>query len=468
MSALLCAPDTPHVCSNTFPASLQHAPRNLSFCPPPTAAYHPVIDTYRPSHCSSPSTSLVTLDQSSYLTPTVDIPSDRLQQTCGLRSSVSRPPKPSPASNHMSTPVESPSQGDGLFLLVMAAEATTPRQKSPAKVSNKVVPFGPQAGSHNLPKSASSAKPAVRKPTKPVRPSGSSKSLRVGNTTPFKKPVASKSTNPRTKVQSKAPRSVHLANPKDFSQLNVPHFTATHTSKMPTNETFSKVSGKNTIDDHAVCNQLRHQDEKISAFPESKVSKPTARTCTPVSLHPGTRKQFMSSKISKKSAPKATVGPVLVKNASALAKKHTESLLPTVRVGSKPNENIPVSPPRRPRCGEFKAPVVVRKAQAPESNGSKTTKKPSASATPRKVSSNHSPNWAPVSAEAVAPRPHRRLWTEEEDALIVHEQKRLGNRWSSIALLLPGRTDNAVKNRFNGFLKAKLAVGEYPELPRAV
>ena len=35
----------------------------------------------------------------------------------------------------------------------------------------------------------------------------------------------------------------------------------------------------------------------------------------------------------------------------------------------------------------------------------------------------------------------------EEDLAVVREQARLGNSWSGISALLPGRTDNAVKNR---------------------
>ncbi|XP_078444905.1 transcription factor MYB124-like [Wolffia australiana] len=47
-------------------------------------------------------------------------------------------------------------------------------------------------------------------------------------------------------------------------------------------------------------------------------------------------------------------------------------------------------------------------------------------------------------------------WSPEEDALLCEAQKIFGNRWTEIAKVVSGRTDNAVKNRFNTLCKKRL------------
>jgi hypothetical protein len=57
-------------------------------------------------------------------------------------------------------------------------------------------------------------------------------------------------------------------------------------------------------------------------------------------------------------------------------------------------------------------------------------------------------------------------WTPEEDRMIFDAHARFGPKWSQIAQLIPGRSDNAIKNRWNASISKRTTVADngQPEL----
>ena len=68
----------------------------------------------------------------------------------------------------------------------------------------------------------------------------------------------------------------------------------------------------------------------------------------------------------------------------------------------------------------------------------------------------------PIAAVTAVGKPGRLAWTPEEDRELIRLQAAMGSAWTKIADRIPGRTKNAVKNRFEKLSSRGLSAGTLP------
>jgi hypothetical protein len=62
------------------------------------------------------------------------------------------------------------------------------------------------------------------------------------------------------------------------------------------------------------------------------------------------------------------------------------------------------------------------------------------------------------------PEVNKAPWTAAEDEILLEQYNGLGGKWTEIAKVLPGRSENAVKNRWNTSMRSRVQEGAGGEI----